>query len=329
VTAGQVKDILRKPDARSLARLLGQPDFAPVYEEADRVRREQVGDVVHLRAILEFSNVCRRRCRYCGLNAVNADVTRYRMTEEEIVDTARRAAQAGYRTLVMQSGEDPYYTPERLGRLIQEVKKTGMAVTVSCGEMEKSAYAYLRVCGADRYLLKHETADPALYRRLHPCGTLEERVRCLRILKGLGYETGGGFMVGLPGQTLETIGQDLLLLRDIPCDMAGIGPFIPHPQTPLKGSASGSTGLTKRAVALARLLLPRANLPATTSLGVLNAGEKNDVFSCGANVVMRKVTPDAYKRLYEIYPANLPPTDILSDRRELENQIRALGRVPH
>ncbi|MCI8553411.1 MAG: [FeFe] hydrogenase H-cluster radical SAM maturase HydE [Clostridiales bacterium] len=328
MTGSRLQTALRRPNAQTLAELLRLPDFGPIYQEADRIRREQVGDTVHLRAILEFSNICRRRCRYCGLNAENTAAPRYRMREDEILSTARQAAEAGYRTLVMQSGEDPYYTPERLGGLIREIRKTGMTVTVSCGEMEESAYAHLRDCGADRYLLKHETADPQLYSRLHPCGTLEHRVDCLRTLKRLGYETGGGFMVGLPGQTLETIGQDLLLLRDIPCDMAGIGPFIAHPRTPLKDSPSGSAELTRRAVALARLLLPKAHLPATTALGVLNAGVKNDVFSCGANVVMRKVTPDAYKKKYDIYPAALPPTEIGSGRRELEEQIRALGRIP-
>ncbi len=314
--------------AKELAGLLALPDFGPIYAEADRVRRETVGDEVQIRAILEFSNYCKRRCRYCGLNCDNRSAHRYRMRPEEILRTAREAAQAGYQTLVMQSGEDVYFTPELLGELIREIKTTGMAVTVSCGELDDAALAHLRACGADRYLLKHETADPALYDRLHPCGTLAHRVACLRSIKRLGYETGSGFMIGLPGQTLDTVAQDLLLLRELGCDMAGIGPFIPHPDTPLRGCAQGSTELTKRAVALARILLPKANLPATTSLGVIDGAEKNDVFSCGANVVMRKVTPDPYKQYYEIYPAHLDRTDIAAQRRELERQIRKLGRIP-
>lgn len=315
--------------AEQLEEMLALPDFTSVYREADQVRRESVGDVVHIRAILEFSNYCRRRCRYCGLNAANSQAERYRMEPEEMVQTAEQAAAAGYQTLVMQSGEDPYYTPELLGEIISEIKqKTGMAITVSCGEMDSSAYAHLKQKGADRYLLKHETSDPVLYGNLHPCGTLKNRIHCLRELKRLGYETGGGFMVGLPGQTLHTIATDLLLLQSIPCDMAGIGPFISHPQTPLAGAKNGSTELTKRAVACARLLLPHANLPATTALGILSQGEKDNVFSCGANVVMRKVTPDAYKEKYEIYPAHLGKTDIRAQRLELEEQIRHLGRIP-
>lgn len=314
--------------ARELVSLLEREDFREVYAYADEIREKRKGNVVDIRAILEFSNHCRRSCRYCGLNSANRRLTRFRMTPPEIIATAQQAAAAGYRTLVLQSGEDPWFTPEILGEIIREIKRLGVSITVSCGEMPRDAYAYFRQCGADRYLLKHETADPALYRSLHPCGTLENRIRCLKTLKELGFETGSGFMIGLPGQSPHTIALDLLLLQQIGCDMAGIGPFIPHPDTPLRDAKPGSTELTKRAVALARILLPDCNLPATTSLGVLNSGEKNDVFSCGANVVMRKVTPTGYKKLYEIYPAKLDETDIPAQRRELEEQIRALDRIP-
>lgn len=315
--------------AGGLETLLGLEDFSAVAAEADRVRREAVGDTVHLRALLEFSNHCRRRCTYCGLRLDRRELPRYRMAPEEILAAAREARAAGYRTLVLQSGEDPWYTPSLLGEIVSAVKgETGMAVTLSCGEMAEADYAYLRRCGADRYLLKHETADPDLYRALHPGSSIEERVGCLRALEKLGYEVGSGFMVGLPGQTLSVLARDLLLLRDIPCQMAGIGPFLPHPATPLAAAAPGSGELTRRCVALARLLLPQANLPATTALGVRTRGEQNHVFSYGANVVMLKITPNAYKRLYEIYPAALPETNVAAQRQALEAQIRALGRVP-
>lgn len=183
-----------------LAGLLTLQDFSPVYREADRVRREAVGDVVHIRAILEFSNHCRRQCRYCGLNSRNAACDRYRMTPEEMVDSARAAWEAGYKTIVLQSGEDPFFTSALLGEIVREIKRTGLAVTVSCGEMPREDYAHLRACGADRYLLKHETADPVLYDSLHPCGTLSERVACLKTLKALGFETGSGFMIGCPAR---------------------------------------------------------------------------------------------------------------------------------
>ena len=311
-----------------LTELLRLDNFDEIFKQADKVRRETVGDVVHIRALLEFSNHCRRQCRYCGLNCKNKRLKRFRMQPEEMIEIAKQAADAGYRTIVLQSGEDPCYTPQKLGEIIYAIKKTGMAVTVSCGEMGFQDYRYLKECGADRYLLKHETADPAIYQSLHPCGTLQNRVRCLKDLKRLGYETGSGFMIGLPGQTEETIAQDLLLLTQIPCDMAGIGPFIPHHDTELKDLPPGSTALTLRAVALARLLLPKCNLPATTSLGVLDTDPKNQVFSCGANVIMRKVTPDSYKKLYEIYPARFKQTNIKKERKELEEQLKALHRIP-
>lgn len=315
-------------EKKELVRLLALKDFSPVYKRADAVRREHVGDEVHIRAIIEFSNICVRKCRYCGLNSTNQGIIRYRMSADEILDTARQAVSAGYRTIVLQSGEDPCFHKETLGEIVKEIKRMGSAVTLSCGELTPEELAYLRECGADRYLLKHETADPELYEQLHPCGTLDERVECLRTIHSLGYETGSGFMIGLPGQSLETIADDLLLLKQLHCSMAGIGPFIPHPDTPMGHEKEGSPELTKRAVALARLVLPEANLPVTTSLGVINQKEKENAFACGANVIMKKVTPDPYKEAYQIYPAKLEKTDIRKDRNLLEEQIRGLGRIP-
>lgn len=307
--------------------LLALDDFSSVYEAANQVRAENVGDTVHLRAIIEFSNICKRQCTYCGLNRENKELPRFRMTHEEIVDTARQAVEAGYRTIVLQSGEDPWFTPEKLGDIIKDIKALDVAVTVSCGEMSEEDYSYLKAKGADRYLLKHETADPELYSSLHPCGTLENRTNCLKTIHKLGYETGSGFMIGLPGQTLETIAEDLLLLKEIPCQMAGIGPFISNPKTALTGEKNGDPELTRRAVAIARLLLPKANLPVTTALSIMTEKMENP-FAFGANVVMKKVTPDEYKAAYEIYPAEYKPTDIAEDRKELEQLIMKYGRKP-
>lgn len=313
---------------KELAELLALEDFEPIYRRADQVRKEQKGDTVHIRAIIEFSNICKRQCAYCGLNCGNSKASRYRMSWGEIETTARQAVEAGYKTIVLQSGEAPDPQIQELGALISRIKDMGAAVTVSCGELNFADLQYLKECGADRYLLKHETADPALYNKLHPCGTLEERIQCLKNISALGYETGSGFMIGLPGQSLETIGQDLLLLKELNCQMAGIGPFIPHPDTALAGEQEGSTELTKRAVALARLILPEANLPVTTALGVINQWEKENAFACGANVIMKKVTPDPYRAAYEIYPAKLEKCNIAEDRKKLEQQIRDLNRIP-
>ena len=296
---------LKLDSEEGIASLLTMDDFTAVYELADKTRREAVGDTVHLRAIIEFSNVCRRQCRYCGLNRDNRDIPRYRMSREEILASAEAAVKAGYRTIVLQSGEDDHFTSERLADIIREIKKMEIrrsrvsgsgraamagpllhpAVTVSCGERPRQDYEVWRKAGADRYLLKHETADPELYDRLHPCGTLEERIRCLKTLKELGYETGSGFMVGLPGQTPLTLAKDLLLLKEIPCRMAGIGPFISNPKTPLAGEPDGDTEMARRAVAVARLLLPEANLPLTTSLSILSGKEKKQAGSGGAGDV--------------------------------------------
>lgn len=340
-----------------IASLLTLDDFSPVYQLADDIRREHVGDVVHLRAIIEFSNVCKRQCIYCGLNRENKDLPRFRMSHGEILETAEEAVKVGYRTIVLQSGEDDYFTAERLGAIVEDIKKLELldgggagavrhpAITLSCGEMSRADYQYLQSKSADRYLLKHETADADLYNKLHPCGTLEQRVGCLRDLRQLGYETGSGFMIGLPGQTPQTIAKDLLLLKEIPCKMAGIGPFISNPKTPLAGAKNGDPELTRRAVALARILLPEANLPLTTSLSILSEKEAGspaveptpktadrvaweNPFAFGANVIMKKVTPDKYKEAYEIYPARFKKTDIIEDRKELERLIRYFGRTP-
>ena len=314
----------------TLSKLLGMDDFSPVYQLADRYNERQNHGVVRIRAILEFSNYCRRQCRYCGLNRTNLKLQRYRMDEKEIINTVLIAYRAGYQTIVLQSGEDPAYDKEMVGRIIRGIKdQCPIAITLSLGERSREEYAYWKECGADRYLLKHETSDPDIYRSLHPCGTLENRLQCLQWLKELGYETGSGFMIGLPGQTNDTIANDILTLQQLGCDMAGIGPFIAHPDTPLKDHPDGSTELTKRAVALSRILMPQLNLPATTALGVLDDGEKDDIFSCGANVIMRKVTPGIYRRLYEIYPSNLSlDDDIYKGRRDLEDSIRRLGKQP-
>ena len=315
-------------EKKELVQMLALENFDPIYERANAIREQNMGDVVHIRAIIEFSNICRRSCSYCGLNNENKHLVRYRMSPAEIVDTAEKAVAAGYRSIVLQSGEDPYFHRETLGEIVRKIKQTGAAVTLSCGELSRNELKYLRDCGADRYLLKHETADPKLYEALHPCGTLAQRLKCLADIYELGYETGSGFMIGLPGQTLDTLADDLLLLKTLNCKMAGIGPFIPHPDTPLGHARAGSPELTKRAVALARILLPQANLPVTTSLGVLDQREKENAFACGANVVMKKVTPDPYKQAYEIYPAKLEKTDIEKDRTQLEERIRDLGRIP-
>lgn len=318
-----------EPDVQALSGLFpGQYD-EELFSAADRVRKSAVGDVVHIRAIIEFSNHCKRACVYCGLYRENQDLPRYRMQKDEIVRCAAEAAEAGYKTVVLQSGEDSFFTTERLCEILTEVKALGLFITLGVGERPPGDYAAFKNAGADRYLLKHETADPILYFSLHSEGSLAERVSCLREIKAAGLETGGGFMVGLPGQTDETLARDCRLLRELSCDMAGIGPFIAHPRTPLADFPPGSDMKTLRAVAITRLLLPHSNLPATTALGVLSERGRDMVFGTGANVIMRKVTPWKYRRDYEIYPTNFGgETDIKTARAQLEEYIKALGKIP-
>lgn len=319
-------------DAVKLTELLSADaaEFASVFAQAGQVCQKIFGNTVKIRALLEFSNYCRRKCRYCGLNCTNIQLVRFRLTPDEIVNTAVQAAQAGYQTVVLQSGEDPYFTPEILGDITKQIKTAcpNLAITLSCGEFPAAVYQFFKTCGADRYLLKHETADPDIYAALHPDSSLTQRLQCLHDIHAAGLETGGGFMIGLPGQSLQTIAEDLLLLAQIPCDMAGIGPFLPHPDTPLGSLPHGSALLTLRAVALARLLLPHANLPVTTALGVLDRTLADKVFCCGGNVIMQKVTPPSLRKLYQIYPADFTADTITEGRSKIEAQLKALGKIP-
>lgn len=306
-------------DKNDLVLMLKQENFDEYFSMADNIRRQNVGEQIQIRALLEFSNHCSRNCSYCGLNCYNRNVKRFRLTKDEIVNLTHQAYLAGYKTIVLQSGEDKYFTTDILGEIVKEIKRDDIRITLSCGELTNEQYRYLSECGANRYLLKHETANSKIYAGLHKGYTLQQRINCLKGIKLAGLETGSGFMIGLPGQTLETIADDILLLKELECDMAGIGPFIPNPQTELGNLPHGSVELTLRAVALTRIILPKAHLPATTSLGVIDMEQKRSVFNCGANVIMQKITPNNVKRLYEIYPTGEPPVAILSSDKSPQN----------
>lgn len=291
-------------------------ELEELFQTADAVRRKFCGDVVHIRAILEFSNYCRCDCAYCGLFAGNSNLIRYRMTPEEIVSSAMQAAKAGYRTLVLQSGEDLWYSKERMGDIIRSIKeKTELVLTLSVGERPFDHYEYWKKCGADRFLIKHETADRALYDEYHPHSGYGTRLACQTALSELGYELGSGFMVGLPGQTVKTLAEDILHLKELGVTMAGIGPYICHPGTRLKGSADGNALMTLKAVALSRIVLKDSYLPSTTALNI--KGGLRDALNCGANVIMQKVTPYRYRDLYDIYPGR--ETEDLEFQKQLSD----------
>jgi biotin synthase len=288
-----------------IIRLLGSvgDEKERLFKRADETRERCVGSAVHLRGIIEFSNYCAKNCLYCGLRRENSRLKRYRMTEKEILEAAREGVEVGIKTIVLQSGEDPFFTAHVLARLIARMKGDhDIAVTVSVGDRTKKDYRLMRKAGADRYLLKHETADPEIFRRLRPGTTLEGRKKRLLWLRELGFQVGSGNMVGLPGQTIETLADDILLMREIDVEMAGIGPFIPNGDTPLAGRTGGSVDMTLKTLAVARLVLPFAHLPATTALASIHTEGRQMALQCGANVVMPDITPVEYKKLYEIYP---------------------------
>ena len=294
---------------------------------ADKVRQQYVGDGVHLRGLIEFSNICRQDCMYCGLRRDNGKIERYRLTEDDIVRLAEKAKGYGYRTVVLQSGEDAYFTAERLASIVRRIHAMDLAITLSVGERPREDYALWRAAGADRYLLRIETTDAALYESLDPGMRYENRVRCLRDLRDLGYEVGTGSLVGLPGQTPEMLARDILFFQDIDADMIGIGPLIPNGDTPLGTAAPGDFHLTRRMVALLRLLLPEANIPATTAMETMVPRGRELILASGANVVMPNVTEGDYRRKYALYPGKICVADTPADCRAcMGGRIAAMGR---
>jgi biotin synthase len=277
--------------------------FRNLLSAADTLRANTMGEAVHLRGLIEFSNYCRKNCRYCGLRKDNHKLARYRLSRESLIDTALRAAQIGYRTVVLQSGEDLHFSRESMAEIISEIKgRTDLAITLSLGERDEKTYSEWKRAGADRYLLRIETTDEKIFRRLHPDDNLEERKGCLLALKDLGYQLGSGIMVGLPGQDAESIAGDILWMHKLGVEMIGIGPFVPHPETPLKDEQGGTLDQALRLVAVLRLVFPYSHIPATTAMGSLDPVGREKALQAGANVMMPNITPTEVRRLYELYP---------------------------
>jgi biotin synthase len=318
-----------------LARLLAPGEHETALSAAaDRVRQMAVGDEVHLRALIEFSNRCWRNCLYCGLRRDHRELIRYRMTPDEILDAVAAAAGLGYRTVVLQSGEDPWYAAPLLAYLLRAIKaRHDVAITLSIGERPRDDYRLLKEAGADRFLLRMETSSPELYRELHPDAAWEgagwhARLECLHALRGLGYQVGSGVMIGLPGQSLEMLADDLLFLQSLDLDMIGAGPFLPHPATPLGEAAGGTLELSLRVVACLRLLCPEAHIPATTALGALDPQGRQRALQAGANVLMPNCTPMPYREQYELYPGEAGAQESAAQcRPHVEAMIAGLGRV--
>ena len=292
---------------------------------ANRIRRENVGDEVHLRGLIEVSNICKSTCKYCGLRCENKNIERYRIQPEDIIFYAQKAVDMGYKTIVLQSGEDKFFSKDVMCEIIKEIKKLDVALTLSIGERSFEEYKAFRDSGADRYLIRIETTDRNLYSQMHPNMGFDNRVRCLKDLKALGFETGTGCLVGLPGQTVESLADDILFFKEIGADMVGIGPFIAHPDTPLKDEPNGDFILALKVMALTRILLPDINIPATTAMETLNPNGRIIALQSGANVVMPNVTVTEFREKYEIYPGKVEISDC--SREIIEEKINSIDRV--
>ena len=272
----------------------------PLARAADIRRRENYGDEVYIRGLIEFTNYCRNNCYYCGIRRSNRNAERYRLTKEEILICCDEGYKLGFRTFVMQGGEDSYYTDEMICDIVSEIKRRypDCAVTLSIGEKSCESYRSFYDAGADRYLLRHETADPAHYGKLHPAEmSLENRKRCLFDLKEIGYQVGSGFMVGSPYQTPENLIADLRFLQRLKPDMIGIGPYITHKDTPFAEFKSGDLKLTLRLVSILRLMFPYALIPSTTALGTIHPQGRELGLKAGANVVMPNLSPVGVRKL--------------------------------
>lgn len=282
----------------------GDYDRRRLYEEADRVRRQSYGTDVYIRGLIEISNFCKNDCLYCGIRRSNGNVKRYRLSKEEICACCEQGYGLGFRTFVLQGGEDSYHTTEWVAELISAIKEKypDCAVTLSLGERPQKDYEIWYQAGADRYLLRHETASRPHYEKLHPPGqTFAHRMECLRNLREIGFQTGAGFMVGSPFQQTDELIADLRFLREFQPHMVGIGPFIPHHDTPFSDKPQGSLERTLTMVALTRLVLPRTLLPATTALGTIHPEGREMGLKAGANVVMPNLSPVAVRGQYSLY----------------------------
>ncbi len=332
LTREEILSWLREEDESELQRL---------WSWADAVRKAHVGEAVHLRGLVEISNHCIRQCAYCGLRVGHTELERYRMSTVEIQHCARTAVELGYGTVVLQAGEDPGITAEWMAKVVHWIKThTPLAVTLSLGERTDQDLRLWKEAGADRYLLRFETSDRTLYEAIHPTPLgRPDRLTLLNLLRAIGYEVGSGVMIGIPGQTYESLAEDILTFGRLDLDMIGVGPFLRHPDTPLgrqlhykvdlgPGQVPNTVAMTCKVMALARLVCPEANIPSTTALATLDKSEGREKgLACGANVVMPNLTPPKYRALYEIYPDKACIFENVSESAEcLRNCLAAIGR---
>ncbi|MDY2847789.1 MAG: [FeFe] hydrogenase H-cluster radical SAM maturase HydE [Oscillospiraceae bacterium] len=318
--------------AEELSRLISShtaEDLDYICGKANAVRKRIYGDDIYVRGLIEFTNYCRNDCLYCGIRRSNKNADRYRLTREQILDCCETGYVLGFRAFVLQGGEDSFYSDDDICRIVSEIKEKypDCAVTLSIGEKSRESYRAYYNAGADRYLLRHETADNAHYAKLHPNElSLENRKRCLYDLKDIGYQTGSGFMVGSPYQTADTLAEDMLFLKGLDPHMVGIGPFIPHHDTPFAAEKPGTLELTLFMVALTRLMLPHALIPATTALGTVAFDGRERGILAGANVVMPNLSPRDVRKKYLLYDNKICTGDEAAECRScLERRMNGIG----
>jgi len=281
-----------------------------------------------MRGLVEISSYCKQNCVYCGIRFGNEKAERYRLTDDQIMSACDEGYRLGYRTYVLQGGEDDYFTDEKVIEIVQMIKGKypDTRVTLSLGEKSRESFQKFYDAGADRYLLRHETASKDLYKKIHPDMSYDNRIECLKILKEIGFQVGAGFMVGIPGQTLEDLVMDLKFLKELQPHMVGIGPFIPHKDTPFKNFEAGTLDLTETLLAMIRLILPDVLLPATTSLGSLHPTGRERGLKAGANVVMPNLSPTEVREKYALYDGKICTGDEAAHcRRCIEGRINSAG----
>lgn len=316
-------------DKELTALITRESDDKDLFAAADAVRREHYGTDVFLRGLIEFTNVCQNDCYYCGIRKSNAQAQRYRLTQEQILHSCENGYRMGFRTFVLQGGEDPRNTDAWVCSMVDKIKTAhpDCAVTLSIGEQSRASYQAYFDAGADRYLLRHETASEAHYRKLHPEEmSLANRKRCLFDLKEIGYQVGAGFMVGSPWQTPKELVADLRFLQQLQPDMIGIGPFIPHHETPFADEQSGTLELTLRMLSILRLLFPYVLLPATTALGTISPIGRELGLKAGANVMMPNLTPTDARKHYDLYDNKICMDEEAAKCRLCqEGRVRSVG----
>lgn len=325
----KIERTLSRAEFASLLKNRDEETAGYLFEKAREVRHAVYDHDVYLRGLIEFTNCCRNDCFYCGIRKSNRNAERYRLTKDEILDCCETGYDLGFRTFVLQGGEDPYYSDEKMTDIIRTIKQkfSDCALTVSIGEKSIKTYQAYFDAGADRYLLRHETANAAHYNKLHPASmSLNNRKRCLNNLKKIGFQTGSGFMVGSPYQTIDCIIDDLLFIRELNPHMVGIGPFIPHHDTPFGDKAAGTLELTLFLLGIIRLMLPNVLLPATTALGTIHPEGREMGILAGANIIMPNLSPVDVRKKYLLYNNKICTGEEAAEHiRSLTNRLESIG----